>query len=296
MVLQRSGVFMTFGLMVTADFFSSDQLVHVARQAEANGFSNLWVPEMFGRDPFITCATLLNATTGIHVGTAITNIYARDERAIKAAAYSLAESSNDRFELGLGVSNKVGNDQRGLPFLPPVKKLNAFMDRYEATELMFDHGAKRVPVYLAAHGPKLMQLAADRLDGAYTYMMPVAYSRQSKDRIGEGKLHLMQPTVFESDPALARKHARRAVSIYIPLENYHRAWREGGFADEDFANGGSDDFIDSLIAWGDQEQILARYSEQRAHGVDHIIMSPANLNLLDDTSWPQLADVIRAGS
>ena len=116
---------MSFGLMVTADFFSSEQLASIAAQAQECGFDNLWVPEMFGRDPFITCATLLSATQTIHVGTAITNIYARDERAIKAAAYSLAESSGNRFELGIGVSNKMGNDQRGLPWLPPVKKLNS---------------------------------------------------------------------------------------------------------------------------------------------------------------------------
>jgi len=281
----------SYGLMMPADFFSSAQLIEIAQQAEQCGFDNLWTPEMFGRDPFITCATLLNATSTVHVGTAITNIYARDERAIKAAAYSLAESSGNRFELGIGVSNKFGNDQRGLPWEPPVKKLNAFMDRFEKTDIMFEHNAQ-VPIYLAAHGPKLMNVAAKRLNGAYVYMMPVSYSRQSKDKIGNGKLHLMQPTVFETDPEAAREHARRAVSIYMPLENYHRAWREGGFADEDFADGGSDYFIDSLIAWGDQDKILERYTLQRENGVDQIIIGTANLNLGDADAWKKLKSLI----
>jgi len=282
--------------MVAADFFTSEQLTQLAQNAEHAGFDNLWVPELFGRDPFVTCGTLLSATQTILVGTAITNVYARDERAIKAAAYSLAESSGHRFELGLGVSNKVGNDQRGLPWIAPVKKLHAFLDRYEATELMFDHGGKKVPMYLAAHGPKLMQVAADRMDGAYVYMMPPDYSKQSKARIGDGRLHLMQPTVFEADPEVARKYARRAVSMYMPLENYHRAWREAGFADEDFANGGSDFFIDRLIAWGDQRKILERFALQRQQGVDHIIVSPVNLDVAADSTWQQLRDVITAGS
>jgi len=272
---------MSFGLMVAADFFTSEQLIQLGQNAELAGFDNLWVPEMFGRDPFVTCATLLSATRTVQVGTAIANVYARDERAIKAAAYSLAESSGQRFELGLGVSNKVGNDQRGLPWIAPVKKLHAFLDRYEATELMFDHGGRKVPMYLAAHGPKLMQV-------------PPEYSKQSKIRIGDGKLHLMQPTVFETDPELARKHARRAVSIYMPLENYHRAWREAGFAHEDFASGGSDFFIDTLIAWGDQDKIMERYALQRQQGVDHIIMSPVNLDLTADSTWQQLRDVMAA--
>ena len=287
---------MSFGLMIAADFFPSETLGVIARNAESAGFSNLWVPEMFGRDPFVTCATLLHATSTIKVGTAITNIYARDERAIKAAAYSLAESSGHRFELGIGVSNKFGNDQRGLPWIPPVRKLNAFLDRFEATELNFDHGGQHVPMYLAAHGPKLMEVAGKRLDGAYTYMMPVAYSKSSKQRIGSGKLHLMQPTVFEANPEVARRFARQAVSIYMPLENYHRAWREAGFADEEFADGGSDHFIDTLIAWGDDEAILARYAEQRANGVDQIIVSPSNLDVTQDSTWQKLSAVIGARS
>ncbi len=283
---------MSYGLMIPGDFFTTPQLIDIAQQAEECGFDNLWTSEMFGRDPFITCATLINATQSIHVGTAITNIYARDERAIKAAAYSLAEVSGNRFELGIGVSNKFGNDQRGLPWLPPVKKVNAFLDRFDTTDIMFDHGAE-VPIYLAAHGPKLMSLAGKRLDGAYIYMMPVDYSRQSKERLGSKKLHLMQPTVFETDPATAREHARRAVSIYMPLENYHRAWREGGFADEDFADGGNDYFIDSLIAWGDQDKILERYALQRENGVDQIIIGPANLSLADPETWKKLGAVIK---
>ena len=284
---------MSFGLMIPADFFSSPQLVEIAQRAEQIGIDNLWVSEMFGRDPFVTCATLINATSTIHVGTAITNVYARDERAIKAAAFSLAELSGNRFELGLGVSNKVGNDQRGLPWDPPVKKMNAFLDRFDTTEIMFDHKAE-VPKYLAAHGPKLMNVAAKRLDGAYIYMMPVAYSRQSKDRLGTGKLHLMQPTVFEADPATARDFARKAVSIYMPLENYHRAWREAGFADEDFADGGSDYFIDSLIAWGDQDKILERYALQRENGVDQIIIGASNFGLTDPDGWEKLSRLINA--
>ncbi len=134
------------------------------------------------------------------------------------------------------------------------------------------------------------------MDGAYVYMMPPAYSRQSKERLGDGRLHLMQPTVFATDADVARDHARRAVAIYMPLENYHRAWREAGFADAEFANGGSDHFIDTLIAWGDQDKILERYALQRQQGVDHIILSPVNLDLRVDATWSQLQTILAAGS
>ena len=93
---------MTFGIMIAADQFSTPELQEIAHNAERCGIDNLWVPELFGRDPFITCASLLSATESIRVGTAITNIYARDARAIKSAAYSLAEAHGNRFDLGIG--------------------------------------------------------------------------------------------------------------------------------------------------------------------------------------------------
>ncbi len=285
---------MSYGLMLPADQFSTPQLIDVARNAEQAGIDNLWIPELFGRDPFITCATVLQSTSAIKVGTAITNVYARDARAIKSAAYSLAEAHNDRFELGIGLSNKMGNSQRGLPWMAPSKKLQDFISRFEESTLMFKHEGQ-VPVYLAAHGPTLMGIAAQHLDGAYVYLKPVEYSHWAKQQLGEKKLHLMQVTVLEADPDKARSKARKAISIYMPLENYHRAWREAGFSDADFANGGSDHFIDSLIAWGDSEKVLERYRLQFAQGVDQIIISTAGLDLLKDESWQSLKDLISKG-
>lgn len=282
---------MSYGLMLPADQFSTAQLVEVTRNAEAAGIDNLWVPELFGRDPFVTCATVLQNTSNIHVGTAITNIYARDARAIKSAAYSLAEAHNNRFELGIGLSNKMGNQQRGLPWMAPSKKLKDFVSRFEESTLMFKHQGS-VPVYLAAHGPTLIQIAAQHLDGAYVYLKPLEYSQWAKQQLGDKKLHLMQITVLEAEPEKARSIARKAISIYMPLENYHRAWREAGFSDEDFADGGSDHFIDSLIAWGDVEKVQQRYRLQFAQGVDQVIISQANLNLLKDDTWQSLKDLI----
>jgi probable F420-dependent oxidoreductase len=293
MTTNHEETFMSHGLMVPADSLSTPELIQYAKNAEQCGFDIVWVSELFGREPFITCATLLGATSKIHVGTAIVNIYARDARATKAAAYSLGEAYGNRFELGIGLSNKMGNDQRGLPWLAPSKKVKDFMGYYDSTQLMFDHQSD-VPVYLAAHGPTLMKLAAELTDGAYVYMKPVEYSRWAKDQLGDKKLHLMQPTVFNNDPDKARAIARRAVSIYLPLENYHRAWREAGFADSDFMDGGSDYFIDSLIAWGDEAKILERYALQRKNGVDQIIVGPANLDLKADAGWQQLESLIKA--
>ena len=61
---------MSFGIMCAADTMDAGQLTDFARHAEASGLSMIWVPELCGRDPFITAASLLNATNEISEDTA----------------------------------------------------------------------------------------------------------------------------------------------------------------------------------------------------------------------------------
>jgi hypothetical protein len=88
--------------------------------------------------------------------------------------------------------------------------------------------------------------------------------------------------------------ARKAIKIYLPLDNYHRAWRERGFADSDFMDGGSDAFIDALIPWGDLATIKAAYARQIEQGVGHIIMTPLGLDLDHDSGWQTISDLTQS--
>ncbi len=282
---------MSYAILCPADNFNHDELVRYARSAEATGLDTIWLPELYGRDPFVTCASVMAATSSIRVGTAIANVYARDARATKAAAFSLADAFDNRFELGLGLSNKVGNSPRGHDWLPPLVKMRDFMYRYDNADIMFDQAAS-VCGSLAAHGPKLMAFAAECLDGAYTYLQTIDYSRDAKQQLGSKKLHLMQPTVMVEDPDSARELARRAISVYLPLENYHRAWLERGFEERDFADRGSDHFIDKIVAWGSPERINEHYRAQFDAGVDQIIIIPVGIDLKTDAGWQKLASQI----
>ena len=278
--------------MCAADAMNAGQLTDFARHAEASGLSMIWVPELYGRDPFITAASLLSATNEISVGTAIANVYVRDARATKSAAYSLQDAYPGRFELGLGLSNKVGNEPRGHEWLSPIAKMQDFMDRYDDARLMFPC-SDNVPCYLAAHGPKLMDFAAQRLDGAFSYLQTSRFSVEAKKKLGSGRLNLMQPTVFLEDEKSARAAARKAISIYLPLENYHRAWRERGFVDSDFAGEGTDEFIDELVVWGDDRRIATKYEEQFSCGADHLIIIPVKLDLKNELGWQRLSNIVK---
>ncbi len=267
---------MKIGLLFNTDPLPATALAGFARDAEAAGFDRLWVPELFGREPFVTAGALLHATQTIGVATGIANVYVRDAMATKAAAATLAEISGGRFAMGLGVSNTVGNTARGHSWLPPVHKLTAFFDAMDAAQLMFK-ATVPTPVYLAAHGPKLMAVAAARADGAMTYLATAGYNAAARKTLGpEKQLIVVQPTLINAAPDEARKIARRAVRIYMPLANYQRAWSAQGWQPSDYADGGSDRFIDELVAWGSVAAVRERLAAHAAAGINQVVLIPLN--------------------
>ena len=89
------------------DSLSANGLTAFARRVAQLGFSALWVPETVGREPFVSLAAIAEVAsdTGLHLGTSIASIYARDAVTMKTAAMALHELTGARFVLGLGVSH-----------------------------------------------------------------------------------------------------------------------------------------------------------------------------------------------
>ncbi|MDP7067841.1 MAG: LLM class flavin-dependent oxidoreductase, partial [Acidimicrobiales bacterium] len=87
----------SIGTMFNTDRMSGVSLKHFAQRIEAFGVKTLWLPELFGREPFATAAHVLAATTELQVATGIANVYARDATAAAAGARTLAELSSGRF-------------------------------------------------------------------------------------------------------------------------------------------------------------------------------------------------------
>ena len=102
------------GVWFYPDGLTSDGVVDFAKRIESMGYSALWLPEAGGRDPFALAARLLDHTSQLVVATGIANIYARDAAAMKAAQYTLAEQSGDRFLLGIGVSHRLLVEDEGI--------------------------------------------------------------------------------------------------------------------------------------------------------------------------------------
>ena len=121
----------------------------------------------------------------------------------------------------------------------------------------------------------MLAAASELVDGVNTYLMPPQHVGQAREVLGHSAaLNTMLFCLNESDPAKARATARKAVQYYMDLDYYHRAWRSFGFNDTDFANGGSDALIDTLVAWGDTDHVRERIHQQYANGATRVVVIP----------------------
>ena len=202
------------------------ELEHFARRIEELGYDSLWVTEFMGRDPYTTAAHLLARTKQIKIATGIATVYSHDAIVAAQNRQTLAELSGGRFVLGLGVSHPPMADMHHQEWLPPLRKMREYLDTLEATRVDSPPGPAPAPIWLAANGPKLLELVAERLDGANTYLLPPAHTKRAREILGPSKrLNVVLPCCLCEDPVHARKLARSALSIYMPLPAYQREWR-----------------------------------------------------------------------
>jgi probable F420-dependent oxidoreductase len=214
---------------------------------------------------------------------------------MSAAWHTLDEAFPDRFLLGLGVSHQpMVEGMRGHDYGPPVTNMRAYLDGIDAAPYFgaTREGAERV---LAALGPKMLALAAERANGAHPYFVPPEHTEFARGVLGEAPwLCPEQKVVFETDPEVARFLARRAMQIYLSLPNYTNNLLRLGYTDDDIANGGSDRLVDAIVAWGDEHAIRTRIDAHLDAGADHVAVQvvphdPAAMPLAE---WRRLAALL----
>lgn len=230
-----------------------------AVELEALGYGAVWI----GGGPGVSIARpVLDATTRMIVATGILSVWEHDAAEVAAAAAALNAEYADRFVLGLGVSH--GHMVTG--YQKPYAKMVDYLD---ALDVAASPPERRV---LAALGPKMLRLSAERAAGAHPYMAPLAHTASARETLGAGPLLAPEINiVLEREPEVARAAARAHVRPYLELmPNYTNNMRRYGFTDDDISGGGSDRLIDSLYLWGDEDRIRERVAEFHAAGADHL--------------------------
>jgi probable F420-dependent oxidoreductase len=274
------------------DIQPAGQLRAAIAELEALGWGSLWSWEVFGREALTNAGLLLCATRQMVIGTGIANIWARDPVAMAAAQRTLAEAYPGRFLLGVGVSHAPIVDARGHRYQQPLQRMRAYLDAMDAAPWQGPPLAEQPPRMLAALGPRMLELAAERSAGALTYHAAPEATAWARSILGAGPLLAVEQAVLvEDDPAQARRIGREYIAFYLTLPNYVRAWERAGFGPEDRADGGSDRLVDAVVAWGSPEAIAERVTAHLEAGADRVclqVLDP-DPNALPMGSWRALA-------
>ncbi|QFG20327.1 LLM class F420-dependent oxidoreductase [Actinomadura sp. WMMB 499] len=231
----------------------------LAREVEALGYGAIWVggsPD----DPEVVDG-LLAATEHITVATGIVNMWATPAEEAAASYRRLRDAHGERFVLGVGVGHREATRE----YRAPYEMIGDYLDRLDAADVPEDG---RV---LAALGPKVLRVAAERTAGAHPYLVTPDHSRKARAEMGEARLLAPeQKVVLDADPERARALGRAAADMYLRLRNYVANLERLGWTDEDFAGGGSDALIDALVPHGGTAAVAAALEAHHDAGADHV--------------------------
>ena len=264
------------GVWYFTEGLSARETATFAQRVEDLGYSALWVPEAFGRDPLVLSSWLLANTTSLTVATGIANIYHREPGVTLAAQKTLAEQSNDRFLLGLGVSHKpLVEGLRGLKYGKPVETMRNYLESMANSPYSGPGTGTEPKTVIAALGPNMLKLASEKCQGAHPYFTTPSHTKMARNILGpDAMLCVEQKVILETKPDEARDAARRVAAMYLSLPNYRNNWLRMGLTEEDISGPGSDRFIDSTFAWGDVDDIKGRIEQHFDAGASHVCIQP----------------------
>lgn len=263
------------------------EAAEAAAELEELGFRALWIPDA-GGPVFDAVGNLLTATSRIVVATGILNLWMHAPADVATSFASLSSAHGDRFLMGIGVSHAVAVDA-GEPgrYRKPLVAMKTFLDELDQADPPVP-AERRV---LAALGPKMLSLAAERARGVHPYLVTTEHTRRTREILGEGPLLLPEQTVILCSGAdEAREIGTGWLRRYLDLPNYANNLLRLGFSAEDLASV-SDRLFDAVIAWGDEEAIKRRVDEHRAAGADHVCVQviTADPNAFPREQWRRLA-------
>lgn len=248
-----------------------------AELAESLGYGTFWL----GGSPRLSAVRpLLAATERLTVATGIVNIWQNEPGRLAEEHAELSAEFPGRLLLGIG----AGHPEATAEYKRPLTAMREFLDGLDAAPV------PREERCLAALGPKMLDLAAERSLGAIPYFVTPAHTRFARERLGAGSLLAPEMAcILEDDPVQARAQARAYAKLYLGLGNYTRNLLRFGFEESDIAEGGSDRLIDAVVPHGTPDQISAAVRAHLDAGADHVCVQPVGVEGIPREQWAALA-------
>jgi len=231
----------------------------LAKLAEERGYETVWVPEGGGRDSLTSLASIALNTERIRLGTGILPIFARTPTNTAMGAAGMAAVSGDRFILGLGVGHRPTVEAGdGVPFKQPMTRLRETIlivrkllsgeqvdfpgKHFKLSGVSLGAAAPtaKVPIYIAALGPQMLEMAGELADGvlmnwtSVTFIpQAVAHIKRGADKAGRDMSDIdiagYVRVAVGDDLANARASLQRQIARYATNTFYANFFIETGF-------------------------------------------------------------------
>ena len=295
----------------------NDNLIALARRADELRYDSIWAGESWGRDAFTVLTMIACHTSRIRLATGIATVFSRSPTLTAQCIASLDVASKGRAVLGLGTSGAtVIEDWYGVKYEAPLRRTREYIDiiRMALAGQRVDHEGdifqlrrfrmsfapeqERIPIFVAALGPRNIALTGELADGWLPLWVHVDHLAGMKKQVEKAAVSagrsmneitvapqiLAYVTRNSGEKAEAQHLLRDHMAYYIGgMGGYHlQLFKRYGYVEETrriteaWANNErdkaaslvSDDMLDSVSIWGDAEDCRRKLEMYRANGAD----------------------------
>jgi probable F420-dependent oxidoreductase len=231
-----------------------------AVEIEKLGYGAVWIGGSPAGD-LKDVEPILERTETLAVATGIVNVWTAPAKEVAESYHRIEDAYPGRFLLGIGIGHPEHTEEYRKPYDVLVEYLDVLDEECVPT-------SRRV---VAALGPKVLKLSAQRSAGAHPYLTTPEHTAHARELIGNSVyLAPEHKVVLSTDTDEARAIGRQTVDFYLNLSNYLNNWKRLGFTDVDIAKPGSDKLIDAVVAHGTADDIAKRLGEHLEAGADHV--------------------------
>jgi probable F420-dependent oxidoreductase len=273
----------------------------LVKRAEAAGYTDLWSGETNGPDGFTPLTLAAAWTDSIRLGTGVVGVFQRGPALLAQEAAAVADASAGRFALGIGASSdRIVEGWNRMPFERPLAKISETVDFLRAalagerTETGFkleQAPPEPVPIVLAALRGKMLRLAVEKGDGAFTNFLPLSGLPQVAAGIEgapDGFELLCRFFCLAGEREQVEPLARFMFSSYVTVPVYAAFYRWLGHGDaiapmveaweakdrQRAAELAPWELIEQMFIFGSPDEMRARLQEFVAGGITVPVLTP----------------------
>ncbi|WNG86764.1 TIGR03564 family F420-dependent LLM class oxidoreductase [Mycobacterium sp. ITM-2016-00317] len=300
---------MAAGIMLFANAQAQnavDDYIDQARRAHRRGVRQVWVAQQNDHDAISLAGLIGAAVPGLGTGTAAVPFNPRHPLTLAAQAQTAQAAAHGNFSLGLGLgAHEIERVTFGSSWPNTIKRLREYLTVLRA---VFDAGAvdfhgeeftaapawpvnlaggSQVPIYVAAMGPKALQVTGELADGTLPYLagpraleefiVPTVTKAAADAGRPAPRVVAMVPALLSDDVAAARAEAVEQLSFYATIPSYQRVLAREGI---DSVAG-----IADLAALGDAGAIRRTVQRYLDAGATDIVLSPVDRTRPDEELW-----------